>query len=177
MPSPPEGPGPSLRFLATQGIEARAAASEAPPPLRSRSAAPQRSACSWQTRRAHQAGTPGAGHAGTPFGTLTHRAFGCPLPYASELRAHALSPRSRCAALLRHFESRRSSLWATSRSYFPSAPASSKWPGSVTHHSRVPPACSGLPPGPERRALAAWMPKRRCGSALVPAQSRRFDRL
>ena len=33
LPSPPEGPGPSLRFLATQGIEARAAASEAPPPL------------------------------------------------------------------------------------------------------------------------------------------------
>ena len=26
LPSPPEGPGPSLRFLATQGIEARAAA-------------------------------------------------------------------------------------------------------------------------------------------------------
>ena len=30
VPSPPEGPGPSLRFLATQGIEARAAASEVP---------------------------------------------------------------------------------------------------------------------------------------------------
>ena len=35
--------------------------------------------------------------------------------------------------------------------------------------SRGPPACSGLPSGPGRRALAAWVPKRgRCG-APVPA--------
>ena len=45
---------------------------------------------------------------------------------------------------------------------------------AATHRSRGPPAGSRLPSGPERRALAAWVPKRgRCG-ALVPAQSRSF---
>ena len=29
---------------------------------------------------------------------------------------------------------------------------------AVSHHSRGPPTCSGSPPGPKRRALAAWMP-------------------
>ena len=78
------------------------------------------------SRRAHRApGTP----AHRALGTLTHRAFGYPQPYASVLRAHALSPRHRRPALLRRSESRRSSLWATSRSYSPSAPASSKRPG------------------------------------------------
>ena len=48
---------------------------------------------------------------------------------------------------------------------------------AVTHHSGGPPACSGSPPGPKRRALAAWVQKRCCAGALVPAQSRRFHRL
>ena len=38
---------------------------------------------------------------------------------------------------------------------------------------RGPLTCSGLPSGPEGRALAAWMPKREVGGgALVPAESR-----
>ena len=48
---------------------------------------------------------------------------------------------------------------------------------AVTHHSGGPPACSGSPPGPKRRALAAWVQKRCCAGALVPAQSRRFHRV
>ena len=49
------------------------------------------------------------------------------------------------------------------------------WPGSqlgahaATHRSRGPPAGSGPPSGPERRALAAWVPRRACRGALVPA--------
>eukprot|EP00964_Phaeocystis_antarctica_P025637 scaffold14429_cov62-Phaeocystis_antarctica.AAC.1 len=40
---------------------------------------------------------------------------------------------------------------------------------AATRHSRSPASCSGLLSGPERRALAAWVPERgRCG-ALVPA--------
>ena len=45
---------------------------------------------------------------------------------------------------------------------------------AATHHSRSPTAGSGLTSGPERRALAAWVPKRACVGALVPAQSRRL---
>ena len=63
------------------------------------------------------------------------------------------------------------------------APAWSKWPCSqqptahaATRRARRPPACSKLSPGPERRALATWMPRRGCGGAPVPAQGRRFDR-
>mgnify|MGYP004179659097 FL=1 len=37
---------------------------------------------------------------------------------------------------------------------------------AVTHHSRSPAACSRLPSGPERRALAAWVPER--ASAGMP---------
>eukprot|EP00964_Phaeocystis_antarctica_P138269 scaffold102933_cov58-Phaeocystis_antarctica.AAC.2 len=48
-----------------------------------------------------------------------------------------------------------------------------KW-RPTTHHSRSPAACSGLPSGRERRALAAWVPRRACVGALLPAQSRRF---
>ena len=39
---------------------------------------------------------------------------------------------------------------------------------------RSQPACSGRPSGPERRALAAWTPKRGCDGAPVPARRRRF---
>ena len=42
---------------------------------------------------------------------------------------------------------------------------------------RRPPACPRLPPGPERRVLAAWMPKRGRRGALVLAHSRRCRRL
>ena len=43
-----------------------------------------------------------------------------------------------------------------------------------THRTRGPLACSGHPPAPERRALAAWPPKRGCGGALMPGPSRRL---
>eukprot|EP00964_Phaeocystis_antarctica_P017083 scaffold9420_cov51-Phaeocystis_antarctica.AAC.2 len=39
---------------------------------------------------------------------------------------------------------------------------------AATHHSRSPAACSGLPSGPEKGALAVWVPKRACVGALVP---------
>ena len=51
-----------------------------------------------------------------------------------------------------------------------------KCPGSTSedlHNFQSPAACSGLPSGLERRALTAWVPKRACAGALVPAQSRR----
>ena len=44
---------------------------------------------------------------------------------------------------------------------------------ALAHRSplhRSPLACSRLPPGPERSALAAWMPKRGCGSTLIATQ-------
>ena len=47
-----------------------------------------------------------------------------------------------------------------------SALASSQRPTRQPATSRSPPACSGLPSGPEKRALPAWMPKRGCGGAL-----------
>ena len=40
---------------------------------------------------------------------------------------------------------------------------------AAAHRSRSSPACSGLPPGPERRALVAWRLKSGGGGALVPA--------
>ena len=44
--------------------------------------------------------------------------------------------------------------------------------------SRSPPACSGLPSRPKRRALAAWLPRRGYGGgAPVPTQGRRSRRL
>ena len=42
---------------------------------------------------------------------------------------------------------------------------------AATHHLTSPAARSGLPSGLERRALAAWVPKRACVGALVPGQS------
>ena len=48
---------------------------------------------------------------------------------------------------------------------------------AATRRSRRPPACPRLPPGPERRVLAAWMPKRGRRGALVLAHSRRCRRL
>ena len=39
---------------------------------------------------------------------------------------------------------------------------------------KSPSARSGRPSGPEGRALAAWMPRRSCGAALVPAQCHRL---
>ena len=44
---------------------------------------------------------------------------------------------------------------------------------AAAHRSRGPPACLGLSSGPEKRALAAWMPMWGSGSALAPAQSHR----
>eukprot|EP00964_Phaeocystis_antarctica_P151168 scaffold118722_cov60-Phaeocystis_antarctica.AAC.8 len=38
-----------------------------------------------------------------------------------------------------------------------------------TDPSRRPTICSRLPFAPERGALVAWMPRRGCGGALVPA--------
>ena len=40
---------------------------------------------------------------------------------------------------------------------------------AATRCPRSPPAGSGLLPGPERRAPAAWMPKRGCSGVLEPA--------
>ena len=45
---------------------------------------------------------------------------------------------------------------------------------ATTHSRRTPLACSGLPSDPGRRAVAAWLPRRGCGGALVPVQGRRF---
>ena len=45
---------------------------------------------------------------------------------------------------------------------------------AATHRTRGPPAGSRLPSGPERRALAAWVPRRGYCGALVPAQRRSF---
>ena len=61
-------------------------------------------------------------------------------------------------------------------------PARSKCPSlqqphAAAHRGRSPPTCLRLPSGPERRALAAWMPKRGCSGALLPAQSSRCHRL
>ena len=39
---------------------------------------------------------------------------------------------------------------------------------AATQRPRDPPVCSGLPFGPERRAHAAWMPRRGCVGALMP---------
>ena len=38
---------------------------------------------------------------------------------------------------------------------------------TATHRPKGPPAYSGLPSGPKKSALAAWMPKRGCGDALA----------
>ena len=38
---------------------------------------------------------------------------------------------------------------------------------TATHRFKGPPAYSGLPSGPKKSALAAWMPKRGCGDALA----------
>eukprot|EP00964_Phaeocystis_antarctica_P140441 scaffold105319_cov58-Phaeocystis_antarctica.AAC.3 len=50
-------------------------------------------------------------------------------------------------------------------------------PPATPHRSRSPPACSGLPSGPESTARAAWVPKRGRGGAIVRVPSRLSRRL
>jgi len=45
-------------------------------------------------------------------------------------------------------------------------------PAHAASHSGGPPACLEPAPGPERRTLAAWRPRRGCGAAVVPARRR-----
>ena len=93
----------------------------------------------------------------------------------------------RTAALPCGLRSRALAAWAPQRSRGAPAPRAKcdtlgemAWRAAAlaaAHRSRGPPACSGLLAGPERRALAVWMPKRGCGGAPMPTQRRRFHRL
>ena len=76
-----------------------------------------------------------------------------------------LYPANGCAVAPQHARLRELSHRSQRPVRPPTAPGAHLW------------ALGGLPAGPERSALAAWVPRRgRCG-ALVPAQHRRYHRL
>ena len=90
----------------------------------------------------------------------------------------SLPPSSSCGG---HSCEERASGWAVARAASWSSTAKGAWlvaAHAATHRPRGPPACSGLPFGPERaEGLAAWTPKRGNGGAPLSTRSRRFHRI